>query len=118
MNRIRVLIVDDSKFIRMALRKALEGAEDVEILGEARDGEEAVRFARQLKPDLITMDIVMPGMDGITAIREILSFMNVPIIVISDHTTQGAKVTFEALDAGAVDFIPKGSKELKLDLSR
>ncbi len=118
MNRIRVLIVDDSKFIRMALRNILEKAEDVQVVGEARDGEEAIRLTEMMNPDVITMDIVMPNMDGLTAIKKIKEIANIPIIVISDHTTEGARITFQALEAGAVDFIPKGSGELKLDMSR
>lgn len=118
MDRVRVLLVDDSKFIRMALRKVLEEVKDVEVVGEARDGEEAVRLALELKPDIITMDIVMPKMDGVRAIKEIKRHMDVPIIVISDHTTEGAKITFEALEAGAVDFISKGSAKLKFDFSK
>lgn len=118
MRKIRVLIVDDSKFIRMALRKMLEHVDDVEVVGEARDGEEAIRLTEMLKPDIITMDIVMPNMDGLTAIREIKKLLDIPIIVISDHTTEGARITFQALDAGASDFIPKGTGELKLDMSR
>ncbi len=118
MNRIRVLVVDDSKFARLAIRKALSSCEDMEVVGEARDGKEAVRLALELKPDIITMDIVMPHMDGLTAIREILSRTSVPIIVVSEHTTEGAKTTIEALRLGAVDFVAKGSEELKFSLSK
>jgi two-component system chemotaxis response regulator CheB len=118
MNRIRVLVVDDSKFARLAIRKALSSCEDMEVVGEARDGKEAVRLALELKPDIITMDIVMPHMDGLTAIREILSRTSVPIIVVSEHTTEGAKTTIEALRLGAVDFVAKGSEGLKFSLSK
>lgn len=115
---IRVLVVDDSKFVRMAIRKILEERGGFQVVGEARDGEEAVRLAKMLKPDVITMDIVMPNMDGISAIKEILKSEFVPIIVISDHTVEGAQVTMEALSAGAVDFIPKGSERLKFNITR
>ncbi|MDW8096365.1 MAG: chemotaxis-specific protein-glutamate methyltransferase CheB [Aquificaceae bacterium] len=115
---INVLIVDDSKFVRMAIRKMLEEHGGFNVVGEARDGEEAVRLARMLNPDVITMDIVMPNMDGISAIREIAKFSQAPIVVISDHTVEGAKVTMEALSAGAVDFIPKGSEGLKFNITK
>ncbi len=104
---INVLVVDDSAFMRRALSKMLEGEQGIVVCGTARNGEEAVIKAGQLHPDVITMDVEMPGMSGLDAVREIMSRSNVPIIMVSALTQEGAETTFRALDLGAVDFVAK-----------
>lgn len=104
---INVLVVDDSAFMRRAISKMLESEPDVLVCGTARNGEEAILKAEQLHPDVITMDVEMPGMGGLEAVREIMSRSHIPIIMVSALTQEGAETTFRALDLGAVDFIAK-----------
>ena len=110
MNKIRVLIVDDSPFIRIALRKLLTSDSQIEIVGEASNGKEAIKLAQELKPDVITLDINMPIMDGLTALGEIKKVCpECKVLMISALTKEGARETIEALNKGAVDFITKPS---------
>ncbi len=105
---IRVLVVDDSPFIRIALRKILSSAEDIEVVGEASNGKDAVRMVEKLKPDVITLDINMPVMDGLTALDEIVKTCSgCRVLMVSALTREGARETIEALNRGAVDFITK-----------
>ncbi|MBV9270297.1 MAG: chemotaxis response regulator protein-glutamate methylesterase [Candidatus Eremiobacteraeota bacterium] len=104
---IRVLVVDDSAFMRRAITKMLESEPDIAVEATARNGDEAVAKAAQLRPDVITMDVEMPGMSGLDAVREIMRGSSAPIIMVSSLTRDGAETTFRALDLGAVDFIPK-----------
>ena len=104
---INVLVVDDSAFMRRAISKMLEREPDIEVCATARNGEEAVERAAQLRPDVVTMDVEMPGMGGLEAVRAISVQTGIPIIMVSALTREGAETTFLALDAGAVDFIPK-----------
>lgn len=104
---ISVLVVDDSAFMRMAITKMLEAEPGIVVIGTARNGEEAVQKAQQLHPNVVTMDVEMPGMGGLEAVREITALSDVPIIMVSALTQQGAETTFRALELGAVDFIPK-----------
>ena len=105
--KTRILIVDDSSFMRMAIRGILVKDPSVEIVGTACDGVEGVEKALALRPDLITMDIEMPRMDGISALKQIMAKAPTKVIMVSTLTNEGAKATFEALDSGAVDYIPK-----------
>ena len=105
--RINVLVVDDSAFMRRAISKMLEVEPDIVVCATARNGEEAVLKAEQLQPDVITMDVEMPGMGGLDAVREIMARADIPIIMVSALTQEGAQTTFHALDLGAVDFIAK-----------
>lgn len=105
--RIRVLIVDDSSFMRMAIRGILSRDPDIEVIGSAIDGQDGVDKAIELKPDLITMDIEMPRLDGISALRQVMAKAPTRVIMVSTLTNEGARATFEALEAGAVDYIPK-----------
>jgi two-component system chemotaxis response regulator CheB len=105
--RLRVLVVDDSTFFIKRITEALASEPQLEVVGLARDGVEAVEQARLLKPDVITMDIEMPKMNGIDAVRRIMAARPTPILMFSALTYEGARATLEALDAGAVDFLPK-----------
>ncbi|MCG6967369.1 MAG: chemotaxis response regulator protein-glutamate methylesterase [Chromatiaceae bacterium] len=105
--KVRVLIVDDSAFFRKRIRQQLERTGEVVIAGEATNGREAVNMAASLRPDLITMDVAMPLMDGISAVRAIMHAYPTDILMVSALTSEGARATLEALDAGAVDFLAK-----------
>ncbi|MBV5338873.1 MAG: chemotaxis response regulator protein-glutamate methylesterase [Deltaproteobacteria bacterium] len=105
--KTRILIVDDSSFMRMAIRSVLSKDPSFDIVGTAADGMEGVEKAIALKPDLITMDVEMPRMDGIAALKQIMAKAPTKVIMVSTLTNEGAKSTFEALDAGAIDYIPK-----------
>ncbi len=107
MAKIRVLVVDDSAFMRKAIENMLSGEQDIEIAGFGTNGEEAVELTAKLKPDVVTLDIEMPKMDGLTALEKIMRFTPTPVIMVSSLTQEGADTTLRALDAGAVDFIPK-----------
>ena len=113
---VRVLVVDDSRFFRRRVNEMLSVDPTLEIVGEAADGQEAVEKALTLKPDVITMDIEMPVMDGITATRRILAVHYIPILMFSSLTNEGAQATFDALDAGAVDYLPKRFEEFSSDM--
>ena len=115
--RIRLLVVDDSNFVRVALRKMLEQAADIEIVGEARNGAEALRLSRKLKPHVIAMDLNMPIMDGIESVQAIAREKGPPCIMVSNDTSEGAEATIRALEAGAVDFVCKATSFVKLDLA-
>jgi two-component system chemotaxis response regulator CheB len=105
--KTRILIVDDSSFMRMAIRSVLSKDPSFDIVGTAADGMEGVEKAIALKPDLITMDVEMPRMDGIAALKQIMAKAPTKVIMVSTLTNEGARSTFEALDAGAIDYIPK-----------
>jgi len=105
--RIRVLVVDDSVFFQRRITDILQRDPAIEVVGHAADGLEAVVSAHKLKPDVITMDVEMPVMDGINAVRRIMAETPTPIIMLSAFTREGARATLNALDAGAVDFLPK-----------
>lgn len=104
---INVLVVDDSAFMRRAITKMLEGEPEIIVCGTARTGEDAIAKAQELHPDVITMDVEMPGIGGLEAVRVISATQRIPIIMVSSLTREGAETTFRALELGAVDFIPK-----------
>jgi len=104
---IHVLVVDDSAFMRRAIQKMCEKEPDLKVIATATSGEEGVEKAALLKPDVITMDVEMPGMGGLEAARTLASRGGPPIIMISSLTREGAETTLQALEFGAVDFIPK-----------
>lgn len=114
---IRVLVVDDSAFMRIAIKKMMEEDRIITVIDTARNGAEALEKIRTLKPDLVTMDIEMPVMDGLTALKRIMKENPLPVVMISSLTEAGAEATFKALELGAVDFIPKGGKSyVNLDI--
>lgn len=104
---IGVLIVDDSSFFRQQIKTIINAHPQLTVIGEASNGREAIDKAIRLKPAVITMDYEMPMMDGISAVREIMKQQPTPILMFSSLTLKGARVTLDALDAGAVDFLPK-----------
>jgi two-component system chemotaxis response regulator CheB len=113
---VKVLIVDDSAFMRNALTSMLASDPEISIVGTARDGLEAIEKIASLRPDVVTMDVEIPRMDGITALKHIMEKAPVPVIMVSSLTNEGAKVTLDALDLGAVDFIPKNLSELSVNI--
>ena len=113
---IRVLIVDDSNFMRKALSKLISSDPDIEVVGLASSGEEALRDIPRLKPDVVTLDIEMGGMDGLTALERIMEENPLPVIMFSAHTRRGAEVTVKSLQRGAVDFMEKPSGAISMDL--
>lgn len=109
---IKVLIVDDSVFFRRRISEILMTDPQIQVVGMAKNGTEAVEMVRKLKPNIVTMDVEMPIMDGITAVRHIMQDHPVPILMFSSLTIEGAQATLKALDAGAVDFLPKCLEEM------
>ena len=116
--KIRVLIVDDSMFMRAAISKTLTSVPQFEVVGQARDGKDALDKVVQLHPDVVTMDFNMPGWTGAETVREIMAKRPTPIVMFSAHTKQGAKETFDALSAGAIDFVTKPSGEVSTDIAK
>ncbi len=112
-SKVRVLIVDDSAFFRRRINDILSKDPAIEVAGMAADGLEAVKQARLLKPDVITMDVEMPVMDGISAVRKIMAEAPTSILMFSSLTHEGARATLDALDAGAVDFLPKQMNDIR-----
>ena len=102
-----VLVVDDSAFYRRSLRKLIDEDPMLHVVGEAKNGSEAIALAEKLQPDVITMDVEMPVLDGISAVRCIMDNTPLPILMFSSLTHSGAQATLDALDAGALDFFPK-----------
>jgi len=115
---IKVLIVDDSAFMRNAISGMLASDPEIEVIGTARDGLEALEKVSSLRPDIVTMDIEMPRMDGLTALKQIMAKSPVPVIMISSLTSEGAKATLDALEYGAVDFIPKNLSDLSVNIMK
>ncbi|MGF1737340.1 protein-glutamate methylesterase/protein-glutamine glutaminase [Photobacterium satsumensis] len=109
---VKVLVVDDSSFFRRRVSEILNADPRLEVVGNAVNGKEAVEMAARMHPDVITMDIEMPVMDGITAVREIMQANPTPILMFSSLTHEGAKATLDALDAGALDFLPKKFEDI------
>ncbi|SHO55924.1 protein-glutamate methylesterase/protein-glutamine glutaminase [Vibrio quintilis] len=109
---IKVLVVDDSSFFRRRVSEIINSESRLEVIDVAVNGREAVDKARTLKPDVITMDVEMPVLDGISAVKEIMAENPIPILMFSSLTHDGAKATLDALDAGAMDFLPKKFEDI------
>ncbi len=109
---VKVLIVDDSSFFRRRVSEILSQDKDIEIIDSAVNGKEAVEKALALRPDVITMDVEMPVLDGISAVKQIMEKNPTPILMFSSLTREGASATLDALDAGALDFLPKRFEDI------
>ncbi len=109
---VKVLVVDDSGFFRRRLKEILAADPNISVVGTASNGREGVDQALALRPDVITMDYEMPMMDGITAVRHIMQKCPTPVLMFSSLTHEGARVTLDALDAGAVDYLPKNFEDI------
>ncbi len=114
---IKVLIIDDS-FVMRKLLKDILSSDGIEITGAAKSGSEAIKKISQEKPDVITLDLMMPGWDGLTTLKHIMEEYPTPVIILSAHSKEGADITMECLEAGAVSFILKPSGELSLDIDK
>lgn len=106
---IRILVVDDSPFMRKSLQKMLEEAPDLRVVATARDGVDALEKIQEHQPDIVTLDIEMPRMDGLTCLKKIMADHPMPVLMVSSLTQEGAQATLDALSIGALDFIPKES---------
>jgi two-component system chemotaxis response regulator CheB len=117
MNKIRVLIVDDSLLIRKVLTEILNSSPDIEVVGAAEDAFVAREMIKALNPDVLTLDIEMPRMDGITFLRNLMRLRPMPVVMISALTESNAEVTLTALELGAVDFIAKPTIDVESTLN-
>lgn len=113
-----LLIVDDSAFMRKLISDFFADNPKVEVIGTARNGKDAIRKIQSLKPDVVTMDVEMPEMNGLDALKEIMKLCPVPVIMLSSTTKHGAETTLKAMENGAVDFVAKPSGTISLDLHK
>jgi two-component system chemotaxis response regulator CheB len=114
--KFRVLVVDDSAFMRKVLENIFNADPQLQVVGHAKDGREAVSLAESLKPDVITMDINMPHVDGLQATAEIMTTNPRPIVVVSSESREGASSTLRALELGAIEFVAKPNSGIDLDM--
>jgi len=112
MKMIRVLVVDDSPLIRAVLTEVLQQAQDIEVIGTANDPYQARDLIKQLNPDVLTLDVEMPKMDGVSFLKNLMRLRPMPVVMISTLTQQGAPVTLECLELGAVDFVAKPTQQV------
>lgn len=118
MSPIKVLVVDDSLFMRKIIPQILEEDKEIQVIDTARGGLEAIKKIVQLKPDVITLDVEMPGMDGLETLNKIMKSYPTPVIMLSAYTPKGAEITLKALEYGAIDFVSKPSGEISLDIKK
>src|ERR1700745_4398080 len=116
--KLRVLVVDDSACMCKVLNEIINADPQLEVAGQARDGRGAVALAESLRPDVITMDINMPHVDGLQAAELIMSQNPRPIVIVSSESREGASTTLRALELGAIDFVPKPSSGIDLDMKK
>ena len=107
--RIRVLVIDDSAFVRKAVTRMLAAVADIEVVGMAADGEEGLRMARELQPDVVTLDVRMPRLGGLETLERLMAEQPLPVLLLSSLTQEGAEVTLRGLELGAMDFVDKSS---------
>ena len=117
-NKIRVLVVDDSAFMRKIISDILSADPRIEVVGTARNGEEGLANFNKLNPDVLTLDIEMPRMNGLELLSALMDIRPVPVIMVSSVTHEGAEITMKALSAGAVDFVTKPSGTISLDMEK
>lgn len=118
MKQIRALVIDDSAFMRKMLSDILESDHRIKVVGTARNGEDGLRKIKALSPDVVTLDIEMPVMDGLTTLQKIMESKPTPVVMISSLTQKGAVQTFQAISMGAIDFITKPSGSISLDIDK
>lgn len=116
--KISALIIDDSAFMRKSIALMLESDPDIKVVGSAKNGQEGYELVKNLKPDIVTLDIEMPVMDGLTALKKIMSDCPTSVIMVSSLTTEGAEATLKALELGAVDFIPKELSYVNVNITK
>ena len=114
--KIKVLVVDDSAFMRTAIERMLISDPSIELVGSAANGREAVEKVVRLRPDVVTMDIEMPIMDGLHALKEIMRLCPTPVLMVSSLTKEGAKTTLDAIELGAIDYVPKPGSTLSASI--
>ena len=117
MSKIRVLTVDDSTLMQRILKAAMEGDDTIELVGQAFDSNEARKMVKQYNPDVITLDVEMPGMNGLEFLERLMNARPMPVIMFSSHTADGTEITFKALELGAVDFLQKPREGIDKTLS-
>lgn len=113
---IKLLIVEDSSFMINAIKNVISSAPDIEIIGSAKTGFEGIEKVKNLNPDCVTMDINMPGINGVETVKEIMTSYPLPIVMLSAYSAENAELTLKALEYGAVDFVQKPSGEISTDL--
>ena len=114
--KIRVLVIDDSAYVRQILTQILRADPEIDVVGCASDAHVAREMIRRLNPDVLTLDIEMPRMDGLTFLRNLMRLRPMPVVMVSSLTERGAEVTLDALALGAVDFLPKPHTDLGVTL--
>ncbi|WP_281658001.1 chemotaxis response regulator protein-glutamate methylesterase [Halobacillus sp. Cin3] len=118
MKEIKVLVVDDSAFMRRVLSDMLQRDQRIKVVGAARNGRDCLQKLKQVQPDVITMDVEMPVMDGLSTLEWIMKETPLPVVMVSSLTKDGAESTLKAMELGAVDFIPKPSGAISLDMEK
>lgn len=113
---VKVFVVDDSAFMRRMITAMLESDPQIKVIGYAREGREALEKIRRLRPDVITLDVEMPGMGGLETLKALMDTQPLPVVMLSAVTTAGAQITLRALELGAVDFVPKPEKRADIML--
>jgi two-component system chemotaxis response regulator CheB len=115
---IRVLIVDDSAFLRRSLARLLAETQSIEVVGAAADGEEGLRLCRELRPDVVTLDVQMPVLDGLAMLKRLMAEQPARVVMLSSQTTDSAAVTLDALSLGAIDFVAKPAGLQAIEIGR
>ncbi|MEQ6387846.1 chemotaxis response regulator protein-glutamate methylesterase [Bacillaceae bacterium S4-13-58] len=118
MDSITVLVVDDSAFMRKMITDMLEQDHRIRVVGTARNGQDGLKKIKELSPDVVTLDVEMPIMDGLNALQEIMKEHPLPVVMLSSVTKEGATSTFQAMEMGAIDFVLKTSGAISLDIEK